>query len=55
MPTLSTHTHCQVAQKANRTSQNLSKSMSAQRTVVNRIGSVSKGKMARHTTGAKKT
>ncbi len=29
MPTLSTNTHCQVAQKANRTSQNLSKSMAA--------------------------
>ena len=29
MPTLSIHTHCQVAQKANRTSQNLSKSMAA--------------------------
>lgn len=28
-PTHSTHTHCQVAQKANRTSQNLSKSMAA--------------------------
>ena len=27
--TLRTHTHCQVAQKANRTSQNLSKSMAA--------------------------
>jgi len=29
MPTLSIHTHCQIAQKANRTSQNLSKSMAA--------------------------
>jgi len=29
MPTLSIHTHCQVAQKAHRTSQNLSKSMAA--------------------------
>jgi hypothetical protein len=28
-PPLSTHTHCQVAQKANRTSQNLPKSMAA--------------------------
>ena len=28
-PPLSIHTHCQVAQKANRTSQNLSKSMAA--------------------------
>lgn len=27
--TLRNHTHCQVAQKANRTSQNLSKSMAA--------------------------
>ncbi|MFT7035758.1 MAG: hypothetical protein ACJA2S_004282 [Cyclobacteriaceae bacterium] len=33
--TLLSHTHCQVAQ-GNRTSQNLSKSMSVQRTVVNR-------------------
>jgi hypothetical protein len=29
MPALSKHTHCQVAQKSSRTSQNLSKSMSA--------------------------
>ncbi len=29
MPTLSKYTHCQVAQKANLTSQNLSKSMAA--------------------------
>jgi len=35
MPTLLSHTHCQVAQ-GSRTSQNLSKSMSAERTVVNR-------------------
>ena len=28
-PTLSIHTHCQVARKTNRTSQNLSKSMAA--------------------------
>jgi hypothetical protein len=27
MPALHSHTHCQVARKANRTSQNLSKSM----------------------------
>jgi len=30
MPTLRNHTHCQVAQKANRTCQNLPKSMAAQ-------------------------
>jgi len=30
MPTLRTHTHCQVAQKCQRTDQNLSKSMVAQ-------------------------
>ena len=30
MPTLHSHTHCQVAQKANRSNQNLSKSMAAQ-------------------------
>ena len=35
MPALLSHTHCQVAQ-GNRTNQNLSKSMAAQRTVVNR-------------------
>ena len=29
MPTLCIHTHCQVARKTNRTSQNLSKSMAA--------------------------
>jgi len=29
MPTLHGHTHCQVAQKTNHTSQNLSKSMAA--------------------------
>lgn len=34
-PSLLSHTHCQVAQSS-RTNQNLSKSMSAQRTVVNR-------------------
>ena len=30
MPTLSTHTHCQVARKSRHTNQNLSKSMAAQ-------------------------
>ncbi len=30
MPALRTHTHCQVAQKSQRTDQNLSKSMAAQ-------------------------
>jgi len=35
MPNATIHTHCQVAQ-GKRTNQNLSKSMSAQRTVVNR-------------------
>ena len=44
MPSLISHTHCQVAQ-GNHTSQNLPKSMSANRTVVNRNILLLKGKM----------
>ena len=43
-PPLLSHTHCQVAQ-GNRTNQNLSKSMSALRTVLNRNSLLQKGKM----------
>lgn len=43
-PILLSHTHCQVAQSS-RTNQNLSKSMSAQRTVVNRNSLPRKGKI----------
>jgi|GEM_PF-2182693 len=42
-PTLLSHTHCQVAQSS-RTSQNLSKSMAAHRTVVNRKSLLEKEK-----------
>lgn len=44
MPTLLSHTHCQVAH-SKRTNQNLSKSMSALRTVVNRNSLLLKEKM----------
>ena len=53
MPTLLSHTHCQVAQ-CNRTSQNLSKSMSVQRTVVNRNSLLQKEKCTDIQQGLKK-
>lgn len=52
-PTLHSHTHCQVAQ-FNRTNQNLSKSMSAQHTVVNRNSLLEKEKSTGIQQGLKK-